>query len=90
MGHLKTPSVVPSSVVTSPALKQPASKGGILEPMCVVKLFELSAPVVKTTTKAASESRVTSSTLIEGRGETTGLDITPCQVRQNLSATAVA
>ena len=90
MGHLKTPSVVPSSVVTSPALKQPASKGGILEPMCVVKLFELCAPVVKTTTKAASESRVTSSTRIEERGETTSLDITPCQVRQNLSATAVA
>ena len=69
MGHLKTPSVVPSSVETSPALKQPASPGGILEPMWVVKLFELCAPVVKTTTKAASESRVTSNTRIEERGK---------------------
>ena len=69
MGHLNTPSVVPSSVVTSPALKQPASPGGILEPMWVVKLFELCAPVVKTTTNAASESRVTSSTRIEERAK---------------------
>jgi len=69
MGHLKNPSVVPSSVVTAPALKQPASPGGILDPMWVVKLFELCAPVIKTTTKAASERRVTSSTRIEERAK---------------------
>lgn len=35
-GHLNTFSSLPSSFLTSPVLKQPASAGGTREPMCVV------------------------------------------------------